>query len=496
MADEKLTITRDQLYSPEVDEKLKQQEARARAAQHTRWQADAHLPLPAPRRRRFWYNPVLTMAFFGLLGGLSAWGIGEVIIRRMDASKFVQEADAADRFVVEAKELAQEEDKLLARAQRGELTRPQLREAQAKLYRAHAANPLAKAALEELELVQRAERGELNQVQFNEARAKLSPPTSTNPLIAILLKKGLTEQEREMLFKALVDKEMPRLRILEMLFLCAVGVCLAFFLAVADPVLGRNWRAVTVNGSVGILLGMIGGALVALFINTLYHSLGGGRLDSRLGQQMLARTICWGVLGLFLAIAPGVALRSWKRLAIGLAGGLIGGLLGGLLFDPLGEMTHSGLPARLLALTAIGVLSGAGTGLIEQAARRGWLYVTAGLIAGKQFILYRNPTFIGSSPRCEVYLFKDPDISPQHAALHQIPGGFELEDFGSATGTRVNGRPVKRRRLRGGDQVQIGSTCLLFQEKARARAAEDGERENVSPLAERPPAAPEGSFTS
>jgi hypothetical protein len=494
MAHEKLTISRDELYSPEVDEKLKQQEARARAAQHTRLQADAHLPLPAPpRRRRFWYNPVLTMAFFGLLGGLSAWGIGEVVIQRMHASKIAEQAREVDRFVVEVKYIAEEDHRLLARAQRGELGRPQLREAQEKLYRAHADNPLAKAALEELQLIQRFERGELNQVQFKEARDKLSPPPSTNPFIAILLKKGLTEQEREMLVKALMDTETPRLRILEGLFLCVVGVCLAFFLAIADPVIGRNWRAVTVNGSVGILLGMIGGVLVALFINALYHSLGGGRLDGGLGEQMMARTICWGVLGLFLAVAPGVALRSWKRLAIGLVGGLVGGLLGGLLFDPLGEMTHSGLPARLLALTAIGALTGGGTGLIEQAARRGWLYVTAGLIAGKQFILYRNPTFIGSSPRCEVYLFKDPDISPQHAALHQIPGGFELEDLGSATGTRVNGRPVKRRRLRSGDQVQIGSTCLLFQEKARA--AENGECEKIPVLTERQPA-PEGSFTS
>ena len=132
------------------------------------------------------------------------------------------------------------------------------------------------------------------------------------------------------------------------------------------------------------------------------------------------------------------------------------------------------MPARLAALAAIGGLTGVATGLIEQAAKRGWLHVTAGLIAGKQFILYRNPTFIGSSPRCEVYLFKDPDVSPQHAALHRIPGGFELEDLGSATGTKVNGRAVKRIRLRGGDQVRIGATCFLFQERARATPAEAG----------------------
>jgi pSer/pThr/pTyr-binding forkhead associated (FHA) protein len=120
------------------------------------------------------------------------------------------------------------------------------------------------------------------------------------------------------------------------------------------------------------------------------------------------------------------------------------------------------------------------------------LYVTAGLIAGKQFILYRNPTFVGSSPRCEIYLFKDPDISPQHAAIHSFPGGFELEDLGSATGTRVNGRRVRRTRLRNNDLVQIGSTCFLFREKARAASGEQ------HPAAAGPasPAVPQGRATA
>jgi hypothetical protein len=449
MADEKLTISRDELYSPEVDDKLKRQEARARAAQHTQLQGDAHLPLPAkPRRGRFWYNPILTMAFFGLLGGLSAWGVGEVVLRWMDASKGLKD-------IREVLKVFKEEKKLFTQYEEHKLTEQQFHDAEEKLMRDHA----------------------------------------ENPIVAILVNKSLSEPEKEMLVKEILEKEKPRIQILEILFLCVVGVCLAFFLAVADPLLGRNARAAVVNGSVGVLLGLLGGVLVGLFIGKLYLWLGGGRLEAPLAEQMFARTIAWGVLGLFLAVAPGVVLRNLKRLGIGLVGGLIGGLLGGLLFDPLAEATSSGLPARLLALTAIGALTGAATGIIEQAAKRGWLYVTAGLIAGKQFILYRNPTFIGSSPRCEIYLFKDLEISPQHAALHRIPGGFELEDLGSATGTRVNGKPVKRTRLRNGDQVQIGSTCFLFQEKARAIAAEHGEREKVPAVVGRAPA-PEGSVTT
>ncbi len=390
--------------------------------------------LVRPRRGRFWYNPVLTVAFFGLLGGLSAFTGGEVIIRVMDASKGMREICAVDRVFNEAEKLYKQFDQK-------KLTMQELHDAEDKLLRDHA----------------------------------------ENPIIAVLTNKALSEAEKKMMVKRIVDQEKPRQDILQILFMCVVGICLAFFLAVAEPLLGRNTRAAVVNGSVGIVLGVVGGVLVGLFLNALYQLLGGGRRDTPLADQMFARTVAWGILGLFLAAAPGIVLRSFKRLSIGLLGGLVGGILGGLLFDPLAEAAASGLPARLAALSAIGVLAGAATGLIEQAAKVGWMYVTAGLIAGKQFILYRNPTFIGSSPRCEIYLFKDPDISPQHAALHRISGGFELEDLSSATGTRVNGKPVKRARLRHGDEVQIGSTAFLFQEKARSGATPAAPRRATEP---------------
>ena len=104
-------------------------------------------------------------------------------------------------------------------------------------------------------------------------------------------------------------------------------------------------------------------------------------------------------------------MRNAKKLAIGLLGGLVGGLIGGALFDPIFTATGgSALLSRLAALVGIGLFAGLGTGLIENAAKNGWLKVTAGLIAGKQFILYRNPTFIGSGPECPIYLFRDPQV--------------------------------------------------------------------------------------
>jgi hypothetical protein len=153
---------------------------------------------------------------------------------------------------------------------------------------------------------------------------------------------------------------------------------------------------------------------------------------------------------------------------VGLAGGFAGGVIGGLLFAPVAKMSGNAMLARAIATLAIGGIAGAATGLIENAAKAGWLKVIQGFIAGKQFILYRATTYIGSSPECHIYLFKDPAIGRRHAAVHIVPGGFDLEDLPLGGATFVNGRAVSRVRLRTGDQIQVGSTAFTFQEKVKA----------------------------
>ena len=109
------------------------------------------------------------------------------------------------------------------------------------------------------------------------------------------------------------------------------------------------------------------------------------------------------------------------------------------------------------------------TGLIENAAKNGWVKVTAGLIAGKQFILYRNPTFIGSGPECPIYLFRDPKVGKRHAAIHVVPGGFELENLPLGDVTLVNDKPITRSKLKGGDVIAVGGTTFEFHEKKREK---------------------------
>ena len=77
MAVEKITITVDDLHSEQVEQKLERAEALEKAHQHYLDQQAAAPRAVAAGKSRFWYNAVVYMALFGILGGLLAWGLSE-----------------------------------------------------------------------------------------------------------------------------------------------------------------------------------------------------------------------------------------------------------------------------------------------------------------------------------------------------------------------------------------------------------------------------------
>jgi Inner membrane component of T3SS, cytoplasmic domain len=417
MSSEKIRISWDDVQDPQIDLRLKQQQTLERAQQHYEQRVDPqfqHIQAPSPpSRRSLWSSGLLAVILFGLAGGIVAWGLTEIAGLAEDSIQ-----DGYELFVTDIQ---------------------------------HIRNQML--------------RGEITRSEATGRILALSEKLKDNPYVQILMDSSLDDAQRDARLDARreIDRRADKMR--QMLFFSIIAVAIAVSISIAEPVLGRNPRGIVCNGLLALLLGAGGGVLVSLFINTLYQSLGGGERDN-LPRQIFARAMGWAVLGLFLAVAPGIILRSWKRSAIGLVGGFCGGLLGGLLFDPIGLGTGSAVASRFCAIATIGVVTAAGTALIEQVAKTGWLRVATGLIAGKQFILYRDPTQIGSSPQCEIYLFKDPQIAPRHALIHRVSGGFDIEDCQTTSSTFVNGQVIQRSRLRSGDQIQIGSSCLSFQEKS------------------------------
>jgi hypothetical protein len=152
---------------------------------------------------------------------------------------------------------------------------------------------------------------------------------------------------------------------------------------------------------------------------------------------------------------------------------VLGGLLGGLLFDPIdlaltpedGEANLS----RCVGFTLIGLLVGLFVGLVEGWTKTAWLLMRQGPLAGKQFILFRDTTVLGSSPKSEVYLFKDAAIEPRHAVIYNRGGRFEIEDCQTPEGTYINGIPIRKHWLQSGDQIVMGKTVLEFALKDTTR---------------------------
>ena len=128
-----------------------------------------------------------------------------------------------------------------------------------------------------------------------------------------------------------------------------------------------------------------------------------------------------------------------------MVGGVLGGLIGGLCFDPINAIFSSpdgrATLSRCVGFVVIGFSVGLFVGLVEGWTKTAWLLMRAGPLAGKQFVLHRDTTVLGSSPKAEIYLFKDDAIEPRHALLHNRGGRFEIEDCKTPDGTYVNGVP-------------------------------------------------------
>jgi len=252
----------------------------------------------------------------------------------------------------------------------------------------------------------------------------------------------------------------------------------ALFIGAVEGLVGRNWSRALTGGAIGLGIGFGSMIIIGIVIQILYGLLCMLTVEST-GTDLkrpityilltLCRAIAWAPMGVAIGVGPAIAMRSGKLAFNGIIGGLLGAFTGGLLFNPIESVFKSPDEdcwlSRGVGFTLIGLGAGAMIGLVENLAKTAWLHVQAGALAGKQFILYKSPTVLGSSPKCEIYLFKDAAIEPKHAAIHAYGNRHEIEDLDSPAGTFVNGQRVTRQPLKNGDRIYLGETVLDFSEK-------------------------------
>ena len=412
MSDEKITISFEDVNSAQVDAEVKRQEIATRMAAHQATvqstTSDAKRMNPSGLFRR----SIVYMAAFGLAASLIGWSLGEITQYKSNNNPLVLFQQVVAAYI-----------KLNPQATTWQF------------------------------------KSKCRELRTENDKFVNNPYFDDEYLDAAERKQAQIRQRDESAIKAW-----------NRLWYILIAMIVSLGLAIAEPVVSQNKRAIIINGTLGVGLGCLGGFLVSLFVNDIYHFLGGGGDDSGFVQQMFARGVGWSVLGLFVAIAPGLIMRSWKKFGLGLAGGAIGGLLGGVLFDLICSLTGSDIPARCFNIIGLGLGAAVATALLENLAKQGWLRVATGVITGKQFILYRNPTIIGSSPRSEIYLFKDPSVAAKHAAINGIGGKFILTALGGAT-VVINGQAVSQQVLKNGDQIRIGNTIFLFEARVIKKVA-------------------------
>ncbi len=207
-----------------------------------------------------------------------------------------------------------------------------------------------------------------------------------------------------------------------------VYLCVGVAFGVAEGLSTRVWQKIVTKGLVGGAIGFVGGFVGGMLAQGVYSAMRSGQpvvpviSSAEFYRLMLARAIGWGLAGCFAGPGQGLAIGSWRKAVYGALGGLVGGFGGGLLFDPISVLTEvgghgSGALSRAIGLTVVGLCAGLGIGVVEEIRKQGWLLIMSGPLAGKQFILYREQTTLGSSPKCDIVLPKDPAVQPQHPRL-------------------------------------------------------------------------------
>jgi hypothetical protein len=238
---------------------------------------------------------------------------------------------------------------------------------------------------------------------------------------------------------------------------------------VAEGIVERSAQKVALRGVLSLVIGAPLGFVFYFVANMVFniclsvvHDLGVSSADNPI--YWLARAVAWIVFGVAGGVVYGLVGQSGKKCLYGIIGGMLGAGIGGLAFDPINLVLGTAALSRAFGMMIFGAATGVAMGLVESALKSRWLFVTAGPLAGKQFILYKPFTSMGSRQGCDIYLFKDPSVLPAHANIEVRGNRLWLSASGVVV---VNGQQVQQRALSHGDLVQIGRYSFNYQEKAK-----------------------------
>ena len=220
----------------------------------------------------------------------------------------------------------------------------------------------------------------------------------------------------------------------------------------------------------------LGGALssVGLGLYTLltYQVITDGKADFML-------VIAWLVVATSIGIAAGILRGSGRAVVSGIVGGIVGGLVSGLVhlasapvYVGPGKFVYLEIdmlaPLTALAIVIACAVMGLAIGIVDRLRRQSWLTVIEGGLRGRELILDRRETHIGTAGSAALRLTDDPGVAPDHAVLVGQDGRYAL--FCRAA-VDVNGRRVTSPApvvLSSGDVLRVGGSFIRFEQRESA----------------------------
>ncbi|PTX98790.1 hypothetical protein DB345_03470 [Spartobacteria bacterium LR76] len=271
-----------------------------------------------------------------------------------------------------------------------------------------------------------------------------------------------------MIFEPWFDDYPVRSLVGNMVFLPGVMAMIAVALGLADSLVERSWTKVAMAACLSFPLGAVFGFVFGFVSNITFYLekqilLEAGVVVAKDSPALwIARALVWMIFGIGGGVCFGLAGRSGRKCLYGVAGGVVGAFIGGILFDPISIVAHGAEASRALGMVCFGLASGIAIGFVESALKDRWLYVVAGPLAGKQFVIYKEVTQVGRRQTNDIYLFKDETIEPLHARIERRGAASMLVAQGPVY---VGGQPVTQRALRTGDLIKIGRYTFRYEEK-------------------------------
>ncbi len=89
------------------------------------------------------------------------------------------------------------------------------------------------------------------------------------------------------------------------------------------------------------------------------------------------------------------------------------------------------------------------------------LFVIRGVDQGSRFELTEPTIRLGRDPSSTIPLH-DTEVSRHHAEIRWTDGEYAISDLNSSNGTFINGQRIRHQQLASGDQLQVGSTLMLY----------------------------------